>query len=620
MREKYLHVWLCVLAALAFGEVAAQEFDSHHIFPPEIPWTGSSEQVIVPPDHPWITPAEESGLTETPRYDETIAWLQRLVDAAPELTMFSIGKSAESREIWMVAASKDGASTPQQLRASGKPTVLVHAGIHSGEIDGKDAGLMLLRDMTVVGTRSDLLDHVNVLFIPILSVDAHERFSRFSRINQRGPREMGWRTNSRNLNLNRDFAKLQTEEVRALVRILNEYDPDLYIDVHVTDGADYQYDVTYGYNGPHAWSQAIGSWLETKFRPAVDSALTEMGHIPGPLLFAADGRQMTSGAFLWTADPRFSNGYGDARHLPTVLVENHSLKPFRQRVLGTYVFLEAALRLVGEEWPSLRASVAADRSLRRDSLPLSWTVPRPDEAAASAESGTSSAGRVMLLKGVRSELRDSPITGTDYVYWTGEKVEQEIPTFPMTAVSASARRPSRYYVPGAWSEVINLLEHHGVDLTRIDETTSVQAEMVRLPDARLDEAAFEGRARVSPGAQQPEIRDLTLGPGSAIVSTDQPLGTLAVLLLEPDSPDSFLQWGFFLEMLQRTEYVEGYIMEPMARRMLESDEDLQDAFTRMIASDSVFAQDPRARLQWFYERTPFFDEQYRLYPVGRSVD
>ncbi len=620
MARRNRFLWCFIPAVFALGQATAQDVGSHHLFPPEIPWSGASEQLIVPSDHPWITPAESTGLTETPRYDETIAWLSRLVDTAPELTMFSIGKSAEGRDIWMVTASKEGASTPRQLDASGKPTVLVHAGIHSGEIDGKDAGLMLLRDMTVVDSRIDLLDHVNLLFIPILSVDGHERFSRYSRINQRGPREMGWRTNSRNLNLNRDFTKLQTEEVRALVKILNEYDPDLYIDVHVTDGADYQYDVTYGYNGPHAWSPNIGLWLDSIFRPAVDSALSAMGHIPGPLLFAADGRQMTSGAFLWTADPRFSNGYGDARHLPTVLVENHSLKPFRQRVLGTYVFLEAALRVVGKHWESIRASVASDRRLRRDSVPLSWTVPRPDEAAAPADTSLRSAGRTMLLKGVRSELRDSPITGTDYVNWTGEKVEQEIPTFPMTAVSASARRPARYYVPGAWSEVISLLEHHGVELTRIEEATTVQAEMIRLPEARLNDAAFEGRPRVSSGSQRPETREMTLMPGSAIITTDQALGNLVVLLLEPDSPDSFFQWGFFMEVLQRTEYVEEYIMEPMARRMLESDPGLRDAFDRRIVSDSVFAGDPRARLQWFYERTPFFDEQYRLYPVGRSVE
>ena len=202
---------------------------------------------------------------------------------------------------------------------------------------------MLLRDLTVGGRHGGLLDHAHFLFVPILNVDGHERFSPFNRMNQRGPRQMGWRTNRRNLNLNRDFAKLDTPEVRALVAAIERWQPDLYLDLHVTDGADYQYDITYGWNPPHGWSPAIASWLDEVLRPAVDHELEAWGHVPGPLVLVANNRDLSGGFLGWTAGPRFSNGYGDARHLATVLVENHSLKPFDQRVLGTYVLLASAL-------------------------------------------------------------------------------------------------------------------------------------------------------------------------------------------------------------------------------------------------------------------------------------
>ncbi|MEE9227278.1 MAG: M14 family zinc carboxypeptidase, partial [Acidobacteriota bacterium] len=203
------------------------------ILPPELPWSGKSRSLMVPTDHPWVTPAEKTGLARTPRYEQTVSWLRKLVDAAPELAMVSLGASPERREIWMVIASEQGASTPEALRANGKPILLAQAGIHAGEIDGKDAGMMLLRDLTVRGNRSDLLREANFLFVPIFNVDGHERFTRFNRMNQRGPEESGWRVNARRLNLNRDYSKLDTPEMRALVTALNRWEPDLYLDLHV---------------------------------------------------------------------------------------------------------------------------------------------------------------------------------------------------------------------------------------------------------------------------------------------------------------------------------------------------------------------------------------------------
>ena len=240
--------------------------------PPVIPWNGASRALMVPPTDPWVTPSERDQLRTTPRYDETVAYLKRLVAAAPQLRMVSIGKSDQGRDVWMVIASKERAFTPEAMRKNGKPTVLAQGGIHSGEIEGKDAGMMLLRDMTVRGTKRELLDGANFLFVPIFNVDGHERFSRFTRINQRGPEEGGWRTSSRNLNLNRDYMKADTAEMRSMIRTIDAWNPDLYIDLHVTDGADYQYDVTYGWNGPAGFSPSISNWLEKSLRPATSRA------------------------------------------------------------------------------------------------------------------------------------------------------------------------------------------------------------------------------------------------------------------------------------------------------------------------------------------------------------
>lgn len=571
--------------------------------PPAIPWNGASRSLVVPANDPWVTPSERDQLRTTPRYDETIAYLKRLVAASPQLKMVAIGKSDEGREVWMVIASKERAFTPEAMRKIGKPTLLAQGGIHAGEIEGKDAGLMLLRDLTVRGTKRELLDGANFLFVPIFNVDGHERFSRFTRINQRGPEEGGWRTNARNLNLNRDYMKADASEMRAMIRTIDAWRPDLYIDLHVTDGADYQYDVTYGWNGDAGFSPSIANWLDASLRPAVDRGLREMGHIPGPLIFTDD--PLASGVVEGQTDPRLSHGYGDARHMATILVENHSLKPYDQRVLGMYVLLEQSLRTIARDASALRSATLTERKRRAKTIPLAWRVPEdvvPEQ---------------MEVLGIESRKTLSPISGGVRTEWLGKPITMRAPIRRATEVTASIARPAAYWVPPQWRDVIELLDLHGIQYERITAPRDVEVTMYRCAAPKFATQQFEGHVRVTADVTSEKHRE-HFPAGSLRVSTDQDLGTLAVLLLEPSSPDSLLQWGFFNSILSTTEYVEGYIMEPMAQRMLAEDPKLAEEFRRKVETDEVFRGSPNARLQWLYERTPFHDERAQLYPVGRE--
>ncbi len=568
------------------------------------PWNGASRALVAVAGDPWITPCEKSGFVTTPRYDETVAWLHRLCDAAPELEMVSIGRSPEGRDLWMVIASRVG-FTPEALQKSGRATVLAQAGIHAGEIDGKDAGMMLLRDLTPGHRLAPLLDQVNLLFVPIFNVDGHERFSAFTRINQRGPAEGGWRTTSRNLNLNRDYMKLDAPETRAMVQTIVRWDPDLYVDLHVTDGGDAQYDITWGYNGAAGWSPAGSAWLESTLSPALRAALAAAGHTPGPFDWFLDDNDRTKGLVNATAQPRFSNAYGDARHLPAMLVENHSLKPYDQRVLGTYVLLETTLRTACKAVTLLRRAVAADRARRTPELVLDWKWP--------AEPGK----RFMDYRGIASRLTPSPISGGLRVEWLGTPELQHLPVADQDQPAAKARRPAAYWIPPAWGEVADRLELHGIRVERQATAHDVDCELYRITSAKLDTVPFEGHVHVTPHVAI-ERRRRTFVAGSVRVPVDQPLGDLAMLLLEPESPDSFFQWGFFDEVLQPTEYVEAYIMEPMAERMLAASAELRAAFQSKLQKDPAFAASPRERLQWFYQQTPFYDSEARLYPVGRE--
>jgi hypothetical protein len=586
-----LFVVLCVF--LPFITTAQQV----EILPPILPWKGKSLELIAKKNNPWITPTEKSDFVQTPSYAETMSWFGKLCAASDVMEMITVGQSANGRKIEMVIASLDKTFDKAALRSSAKPLLLVQAGIHAGEIDGKDAGMMLLRDIAF-GNKRDLLKNANLLFIPILNVDGHERVSPYNRPNQRGPENMGWRTNSRNLNLNRDYTKLDSEEVTALVQVMNDYSPSFYVDLHVTDGADYQYDITYGNN---AYSPAIAQWLAQTFRPAIDKGLKANGHIPGPLVFAANDRDFTEGMMEYPYMPRFSTNYGDLRRIPSILVENHSLKPFKQRVLGTYVFLEALLLIVGKESAALKRAIQSDAQMRSEDVVITWKSPeKPD---------------TVTFLGVESTLEKSTVTTGDYVRWTGKPITQKIPYKRINKPDLVAKRPKAYWVPATYQDVIERLTRHGIKMEKITDAKTVDLDLYHLQDAKITNEAFEGHFNVTAKAQSKKHKE-TFYPGSVRIPTDQVLGDLVVYLLEPECPDSFLAWGFFPEIFSRTEYIEEYAIEPLARWMLEKDENLRKEFELKKKQEQGFVNDKMKVYAWFYERSPFYDDRYLVYPVG----
>jgi hypothetical protein len=590
------------LAALALSLVLASALraaDPQELLPPTILWHGASEALIAKPDDPWITPAEKLQLLDTPNYDDTIAYLQKLVAAAPTLlSLQPFGHTAQGRTLYVVVATKEKSPTPAALLAGGKPTLLAQAGIHAGEIDGKDAGLMLLRDIALRG-KDRLLDHANFLFVPVFNADGHNR------PNQRGPVHQGWRTSAQNLNLNRDYVKADTPEMRAMLALLNAWQPALYLDLHVTDGIDCQYDITFGFNGDLGTgtsSPHIAAWLNQHFRPDVDAALTTAGHIPGPLIFAMDDRKIESGLMAPTTPPRFSDGYGDVRHLATVLVENHSLKPYPQRVLGTYILLEAALSTLGVNGADLATATALDRAGRPLNFLTNWS-----------ESG----GERLYVDflGIDYQSYDSPATGGKEVRWLGRpKTYRALPLITGKP-ELKLPRPKAYYVPVTKPEVIERLALHGIQYETLKEAKTLEVEMDRLVNPKASSEPFEGHYLLTTEVKA-EVRTETFPAGSVRVATDQPLGDLAMTLLEPACSDSLLACGFFPEILQRTEYIEGYVLAPLADKMLETNPELKAEFAKKLAADPKFAADPTARLEWFYAQTKFYDDRYLLYPVG----
>ncbi|WP_236199464.1 M14 family metallopeptidase [Pseudomonas pseudonitroreducens] len=577
----------------------------------------ASTKYIAKADNPLITLAESSGFKETSDYHQTRAWLQKLADASGGAISLSDlpENSATGEPMLLVTASREADKSAAGLNKSGKPTIFVEAEIHPGEANGKDAMFMLLRDMTT-GDKplAGLLDKVNILFIPTVNIDGDLRRSPYGRINQNGPEVTGWRVNGLNYNLNRDFTKLDSAEIRNVAAVFNQYDLSFFADTHSTDGAMYPYDSSYCHNG-NGWSPASSEWMDKVMRPPVYKELEGDGHVVHECISFNDNQDPTKGYYPYRTDlARFSNQYGDIRNVPSILIEQHALHPYETQVLGNYVMLKAMFQVIGDNAESLKQAIAKDRErlAAQKEVTLTWKPGKEQHTP-------------FIVGDYRYE--ESPITGKKTIVWSNKPKQLNVPISDNSVPDLVVKRPKQYVVPVQWSEVIARLKSHGVQMKTLDKATPIEVTLFRMDDIKLaggfepDRAAaneipgYEGHLLVS-GSGKPFQRLQTYPAGSVVIDTDQPLGVLAVNLLTAESPDSFWSWGFFNSTLVVAEEPEEYVMEPMARKMLAEDPKLKAEFEKKLKDDKAFAKDAQARLQWFYQRTPFYDVNAYVYPVG----
>jgi len=567
-----------------------------------------------PPPPEWQTKAEATNYRETWRYPETIDFAKRLAGASSLIRYAVYGKSAEGRDLPLLIAAQGRTFTPAAARRAGKAVVFVQAGIHAGEIDGKDAGFALLRDIAITKTRKGLLDHVVLIFTPIYNVDGHERFTPYNRINQNGPAEMGWRATTTNLNLNRDYMKADAPETRAFLKLWNEWNPDLFIDCHVTDGADHQYNITYQYEFRDNVHPAIRDWLKHAFNESVFPAVERDGNLISQYMEFLDNRDMSKGVQSFLSTPRYATGYAPIRNRPALLIETHVLKDYRSRVRGTYDVLRRTLEEINKNPQPLLDAVHkadADTIAAGRSYDPSRRYPLLFELTQTS--------RPYAFKGVESHLEKSDVSGDTFVVFGQKPQDQSIPLYDDARIARAVAPPLAYIVPPQWQSVIDVLAAHGLKLERTKAPLTLDVESYRLSDVRFAGQPFEGR--VQPSYTSAPVRAKREFPaGSVIVTMEQPAANVAVHLLEPASPDSLASWGFFNAIFEQKETAENYILERVAKDLLSKDANLRREFEQKLSTDAAFAASPRARLDWVYQRSPYWDEQMNLYPVGRITE
>jgi murein tripeptide amidase MpaA len=570
---------------------------------------GQNESIDVPKD--WQTYAERTEYRETPRYAETIKFSKKLAAASSLIEYSSFGKSGEGRDLPLLMASNDKTFSAQAARKKGKAIILIQACIHAGESDGKDAGFALLRDIAITRTRIDLLKDTVILFIPIYNVDGHELFSLYNRINQNGPQEMGFRANSAGLNLNRDYMKADAPETRAWLKLWNEWKPDMLIDCHVTDGADFRYNITYEYAHFQEVSPFIKNWMDEHFDGKIVPKVESEGNLLTHYV-AFNGREVTGGISTFIATPRFATGYAPLRNRSGLLIEAHSLKNYKSRVRGTYDVLRFTIEEVIENKASL---FEANRKADEATIERGKTYDPNRQFPLRLQITDKSVE--FDFKGVEYTKEKSDISGVERLIYGTKPLDIKIPRFDDARVSASVAPPLYYIVPPQWVDVIEVIKAHGITFRRIGRPFEVDVESYRFDEVKWAGNSFEGRVTLS--FKTVPVKETRKFPtGSIIIPLDQTAADVAIHLLEPNSPDSFMYWGFFNAIFEQKEYGESYVIEKLAQEMLAKDPELKKEFEEKL-KDENFAKNPRARLNFFYERSPYFDKNIGLYPVGRIV-
>ncbi|HEY0251628.1 MAG TPA: M14 family zinc carboxypeptidase [Kofleriaceae bacterium] len=539
--------------------------------------------------------AENTNFEHTGRYDEAVKECHQFAAAFEHVTCREIDRTAEGRPIVAL-----------EIGRPDLPAIYIEGGIHAGEIEGKDAGFQILRDVLSKKVTGDLFEHVRVVFVPVINPDGHERFGTNNRPNQRGPVEMGFRTNAMRLNINRDWMKAASEEVRGAVGVLAELDPVVFVDLHTTDGAKFEHDIAINALPLAPRSDHLEQDAQ-QLSGRLTARMIALGHLPIDTFYHSFDKpdDPTSGFSVSEAPPRFSQAYAPLRNTIGVLIETHSWKTYPQRVKATYDVLLALFERARIDAPAWKAAheraAAASAKLGGTDLVVEWEHTEHT--------------RELEFRGYAYTQIQSEISGAKWtVYDEATPQIWKIPLHDELKAKTTVHVPRAGYVidGGYAAKAKAVLDRHHVTYSEIDGT--IAAEVFRATKVTWSAQTFEGAARVKlDGAWTPEQR--VLDRGAIFVPIDQPLGRLVVHLLDPAAPDSLAQWGLFDTAFEQKEYMEEYVAEQQARDLTAKQPALKEEFDQAVAADPELAKSSAKRLDWWYRKTAAWDERYNLLPV-----
>lgn len=549
----------------------------------------------------------------TPTYAESVQVLQDLAERHAELHLMEIGLGDSGKPIYaaVLAVGAPNLATPEDLEAylqthPASMRLLVTNAIHPGEPDGVDASIDWIRDLLADPAERQLLDRLVIAIVPHYNNDGALVRTSCSRANQNGPEYYGFRGNARNLDLNRDFTKMDSRNAFAFVRLFHAMDPDVYIDTHTTNGADYVYPMTVITTQPDKAGQ-LGWFLRDVAEPALYGAMEAAGYPMAPYVNTR-GETPESGIVGFLETPRYSTGYAVLFGTIGFVAEAHMLKPFPERVAATRAFLGATGNWMVEASEAIR-NVRADARRSLDfaaTLPIRWELDPTDSIS-------------IPFKGYVAEYSPSAVSGQPRLRYNRDEVWRgEVPFFNRYVPTATARVPSEYWIPGAWHEVISRIEAQGIPMYRLPKDSVATLEVTYIDGYTSPARPYEGHHMNRVDSMHRTVQRVQLYAGDVRIATQGPWKRYLVETLEPDAHDSFFVWNFFDSVLQQKEGYSGYVFEDTAAELLERDPSLRRAFEAARQAHPEWQSDGDAALRWVYMHSPFMEASANRYPVYRT--
>ncbi|MFD2915916.1 M14 family metallopeptidase [Psychroserpens luteus] len=549
----------------------------------------------------FTTEFEKSNGLQTATYTETIQFYQDLADTFSEVKIDSIGETDSGKPLHIVTLNSDSNFNYSEIR-NNKRILLINNGIHPGESDGIDATMMLFRD--IVQGKIDMPQSTVLVTIPIYNVGGSLNRNSTTRTNQNGPETYGFRGNARNFDLNRDFIKSDTKNARTFAQIFHLIEPDVFIDNHVSNGADYQYTLTHLFTQHNKLGGELGDFIHNKMMPQLEQKLAKKDWDITPYVNVFN-RTPEEGFSQFMDSPRYSTGYTTLWNTLGMMVETHMLKPYKQRVEGTYELMKSMIEITeneGETISVLREN-AVDNLRNKKTYPLQWTIDTTKTTT-------------LDFKGFEGNMIESHLTGAKRLKYDTSKPFTKPVTYRNYMTSTlDVEIPEAYIIPQGWWNIIELLKLNNIEMNRFESDTTLTVKSYKIKNYETRKQAYEGHyPHYNVELDVSEVK-MTFFKGDYIVNTNQNGFRYLLETLEPQAPDSFFSWNFFDTILQQKEGFSPYVWEDKALQLLRNNPKLQIDFNLRKSFDKDFANNWYAQLDWLHKQSENYEKAHLQYPV-----
>lgn len=551
---------------------------------------------------------ETSQGTETPTYDQVISYYQELAQTYPEITIFEMGATDSGKPLHLVVYDADGQTKLDQLKDSKKQRVLINNGIHPGESDGIDASMLLLRDLVQKDSLKKTYKNSLICIIPVYNIGGALNRNSHTRANQNGPKAYGFRGNARNYDLNRDFIKQDTKNAAAFAQIFHAVDPDIFIDNHVSNGADYQYAITHLFTQHNKLGGRLGNFLEQKIRPELEHSLAQK-NIPITPYVNVWGSTPESGWAQFYDSPRYSTGYTTLFNTLGMMVETHMLKPYKIRVEQTYALMFSMLDISEKHALHIKQlRTNANTEIRsKKTYPIQFKADRDHPSP-------------FRFLGYEGNYIDSKVTSGKRLFYDKTKpFTKTVNYYNNYIVTKEITIPKAYILEQGWYKVTRRLKDNQIEFTRFQKDTTITVEVQHIANYETRKSAYEGHYLHYNTTVTCTTKTIRFRAGDLYIPTAQKGIRYLIETLEAAAPDSFFNWNFFDTILQQKEGYSAYVFEDIAEKFLQEHPEIRKEFEERLKTNPNFAANPRAQLYWIYKKSPHYEKAHMRLPIYKVL-